>query len=338
MAKVKVGVVGLGMMGFTHLDAYLELPDVEVVALADGNTKRLNGEERPGGNIKGQAQGGFDFSKVKKYTSAADLIADPEVQVVDICVPTPGHLEWCKAAFAAKKHVLVEKPLARTAADAKLIAELAKQAGVLAMPAHCMRFWPGWTWLKETVTSAKYGKVLSATFKRAASFPGGPFYKDGAASGGAALDLHIHDTDFICHLFGTPTAVSSAGYSNISGEPDHILTQYHYAGGPVVAAEGTWSMAPGFPFTMQYTVNFEKATAVFDISAANPLSVYQEGQEPQAIALPKGMGYAAEIAYFIQCVKAGKQPETVTLAQAAETVRVIEAEVASVKAGRSVAL
>lgn len=338
MAKVKVGVVGLGMMGFTHLDAYHEMGDVEVVALADGNPKRLTGEERPGGNIQGQAQGGFDFSKVKKYATAAELIADPEVQVVDICVPTPGHLEWCKAAFAAKKHVLVEKPLARTAADARQIAELAKAAGVFAMPAHCMRFWPGWTWLKEVVTAAKYGKVLSASFKRAASFPGGPFYKDGAASGGAALDLHIHDTDFICHLFGTPNAVSSAGYSNISGEPDHIFTQYHYAGGPVVTAEGGWSMAVGYPFCMQYTVNFEKATAVFDITAENPLRLYESGKEPLAIELPKGMGYAAEIAYFIQCVKTGKRPETVTLDQAAETVRVIEAEVASVKTGRSVAL
>lgn len=339
MAKIKVGVVGLGMMGFTHLDAYHDMEDVEVIALADANPKRLSGEERPGGNIEGQAQGGFDFSKVRKYTDAQALINDPDVQVVDICVPTPGHLEWCKAAFAAKKHVLVEKPLARTAADARQIAELAKAAGVLAMPAHCMRFWPGWTWLKAAVSSAKYGKVLSASFKRTASHPAGPFYKDGAACGGAALDLHIHDTDFVMHLFGMPASVSSSGYSSITSEPDHLFTQYHFPGGPVVTAEGGWAMTQGYPFVMQYTVNFEKATAVFDISAENPLRLYEAGKEPVAIDLPKGMGYAAEIAYFIQCVKTGKQPETVTLAQGADALRIIEAEVASVKAGgKSVAV
>lgn len=334
MAKIKVGVVGLGMMGFTHLDAYAEMADVEVIALADANPKRLSGEERPGGNIKGQSQGGFDFTKVRKYTSAAELIADPDVQVVDICVPTPGHFEWCKAAFAAKKHVLVEKPLARTAADARQIAELAKAAGVLAMPAHCMRFWPGWTWLKEAVDTGRYGKVLAAHFQRCASHPGGPFYKDGAACGGAALDLHIHDADFIHHLFGMPKSVCASGYSSISGEPDHIVAHYSYGeGGPLVTAEGSWAMAPGFPFTMRYQVNFEKATALFDIGAEHPLRLFEPGQEPRAIELPKGMGYAHEIKYFLDCVRAGHAPARVTLAQAAETVRLIEAEVASVKAG-----
>ncbi len=339
MAKVKVGVVGLGMMGFTHLDAYAEMADVEVIALADSNAKRLNGEERPGGNIQGQARGGFDFSKVKKYTTAQELINDPEVQVVDICVPTPGHLPWCEAAFKNKKHVLVEKPLARTAADAQKIVDMAAAAGVFAMPAHCMRFWPGWTWLKETVSSAKYGKVLSASFKRAASHPGGGFYQDGAACGGAALDLHIHDADFVLHLFGMPVSVSSVGYSNISGEPDHLFTQYHFPNGPVVTAEGSWAMTVGYPFCMQYTVNFEKATAVFDISAENPLRLFEAGKEPQAIALPKGMGYTAEIAYFIQCVKAGQAPSIVTLADGANAIRLVEAEVCSVKAGgKTVAL
>lgn len=338
MAKVKVGVIGLGMMGYTHLDAYAENPDVEVVALADKDEKRLSGEDRPGGNIEGQAQGGFDFDAVRKYEDGMDLINDPDVDVVDICVVTPLHLRFCEAAFKAGKHVLVEKPLARTYEDSLKVAELAKNSGKIAMPAMCMRFWPGWTWLKDVVDSKCYGKVLSASFRRVASHPGGPFYKNGEASGGAALDLHIHDTDFVQFLFGTPKAVSSVGYSSISGAPDHMLTQYHYEGIGMVTAEGGWAMQEGFPFTMQYTVNFEKATAVFDLAADSPLRVIVEGKPAEAVEIPSKLGYAGEIEYFIECVKTGAAPTTVTLEDAANAVRIIEAEVESIQSGQKVML
>ncbi len=335
---INVGVVGLGMMGMTHLDAYASRSNARVVAVADMDEARRTGKARASGNIEGQAQGGFDFASVKQYADAAELIADPRVHLVDICLPTPAHVRFAVMALQAGKHVLIEKPLARTAEQAAAIVAAADAAPGLTMCAMCMRFWPGWTWLKDAVDAKTYGPVQAATFRRVADHPGGGFYENGDACGGAILDLHIHDADFVQYLFGMPQAVTSVGYSRITDRVDHVSTQYHYADVPMVTAEGGWSMAKGFGFRMEYTVNFAEATAVFDLAKPEPLTLYRPGQAPQAIPLPEGMGYEHEIAYFLDCIARGEKPTRVTLASAADSVRLIEAEAESVATGRRVAL
>ncbi len=326
MSQVTVGVIGLGMMGNTHLDAYAKNPHAKVIAVADANPDLLHGRTSAKGNLDGLAQNSFDLSTVKKYSEGLDLINDPEIQAVDICLPTFLHKKYALAALAAGKHLLLEKPVARTYADSVEIVEAAKKSGKIAMPAMCMRFWPGWNWLKQAVDSKVYGGVLSATFKRIGAQPGGRFYQNGALCGGAHLDIHIHDTDFVTFLFGMPKAVTSFGYSRLSGEIDHTVSQFHYHHVPVVIAEGGWWKPMGQPFQMQYVVNFEKATAMFDISAKDPLVVYQEGKEPEVVKLSGKLGYDNEIDYFISCVRDGKQPTVVNLQHGADTARLIEAE------------
>jgi predicted dehydrogenase len=330
---VNVGVLGLGMMGLTHLDVYAKRSDVCVIAISDKMADRLEGKTRAAGNVPGMAKGAFDISTVRKYPEGMDLIRDKDVQLIDICLPTPMHMEYALAAMAAGKHVLVEKPLARTYADAQRLAEAADKASGLSMIAMCMRFWPGWSWLKEAVAEKTYGRVLAAGFRRVAPHPGGDFYRNGALSGGAALDLHIHDTDFVRWIFGTPKAVSSVGYSKVTTEPDHITTRYHYDDVPMVSAEGCWCMTDGFPFNMSYTINFEQATAVFDLAAKDQLMLYESGQAPRPMALDSEMGYAHEIAYFLECIKENRRPIRVTLGDGAEAIRIVEAEVRSARSG-----
>lgn len=335
--SIRVGVVGLGMMGLTHLDAYAKIDGVEVTALADRDEDRLSGKTQASGNIEGQAQGGIDYEHVKKYTDAAELIADSDIDVVDICLPTPAHVLFGLKTLEAGKHLLIEKPLARSYVDAMKLVEAAEASDKIAMPAMCMRFWPGWTWLKESISAQSYGKLLGLTFKRTASHPQGPFYADGAANGGAALDLHIHDSDFVQFLFGMPKAVSSVGYSSVTEEVDHIVTRYAVDGVPLVQAEGSWAMAQGYEFSMRYTANFERATAVFDSSAEHALTLFESG-EAKPIDLDSQMGYDIEIAYFLDCVANNRKPQAVTMRDAAEAVRLIEAEVQSVRSGGSVSL
>ena len=335
---IKVGVIGLGMMGLTHLDAYAKLGgDVEVIAIADLLPERLTGKVKAAGNIEGQAQGGIDFNAIKyKYPEGNDVIKNKHVDVVDICLQTPLHFEYAKMALKKGKHVISEKPMCRTYKDAKSLAAIAGKSKGNFMVAQCMRFWPGWTWAKQTIDSGVYGKLLGAKFRRVADHPGGDFYRSGERAGGAALDLHIHDTDFVNFLFGVPDAVSSVGYTKITGETDHIVTQYIYKNGPMVVAEGAWCMAKGFGFHMQYTLNFERATADFNLDNKDVFKVTEEGKAPAAVALEPGMGYDHEIAYFIDCVKTGKKPTVITAEQAADSVRIVEAEVKSVKTGKTV--
>ena len=242
---LKVGVVGLGTMGQTHLDAYSRVPEACVVAVADKDAARLAGRGDDRGIIPGQGKGGYDLSKASRYSEGMDLIRDPDVQVVDLCLVTPLHAEYAVAALQAGKHVLIEKPLARTTAEAGPILEAAAKSSAKAMCALCMRFWPGWDWLKQAVDSQRYGRVRSAKFLRIGEPPAAPFYHEGALSGGAVLDLHVHDTDFVHYLFGMPEKVASVGYSTVSGRIDHLTTQYHYGQVPHVVAEGGWGADQG---------------------------------------------------------------------------------------------
>lgn len=336
----RVGVIGLGMMGGTHLDVYAKRDDVEIVAISDINPNRLSGEELAIGNIEGQAAGGFDIrgASVKRYDEGKKLIRSKQVDLVDVCLPTPLHVAYAKAALRAGKHVMVEKPVGRTYREARKLVDHAEQASTFTMVGMCMRFWPGWTWLKDAVDDGRYGKVRAAAFQRLSTHPGGPFYRDGEACGGALLDLHVHDTDFVYYLWGVPDRVSSTGYSTITGETDHLMTTYHYdSNGPaLVTAEGGWSFADGYPFTMRYTVNFERATAVFDAGAADPLVVHQPDQPSQTVNLEPGMGYDHELAYFLDCIRSGRKPTTVTVADAIVGIKIAEAERKSVLTGRPV--
>ena len=334
---MKIGIIGLGMMGRTHYEAYQEIEDAQVVAIADQNPKRAKGDlSDTGGNVLQGGLAQLPMDKIRGTISAFELIAMKDVDIVDVCVPTTHHTNMAIEALRAGKHVLCEKPLARTSADGEKIAAAADTAKGIFMPAMCMRFWPQWAWLKKAVADGKYGKVLSATFRRVAQMPGG-WYADGAFSGGAALDLHIHDTDFVQYLFGMPTAVSSRGYSKTSSETDHVSTQFFYPNIPLVTAEGGWCLADGYGFTMQYTINFESATADFDLAREQPLKVSQSGKS-EIIDCGPGYGYAAELRYFIECAKSGKKPTVVTADDAVRSLKIVEAEVKSVRSGTIVQL
>jgi len=323
---VRVGVIGLGMMGMTHLDVYSKLDGVEVVAISDINPDLLHGRAQAKGNIDGQAKGLFDFDAVKKYDEGKKLIRNKSIDLVDVCLTTQLHMEFGRRVLRAGKHVMVEKPVARTWREAKKLVAAAEQSPKFAMVGQCMRFWPQWVWLKNAIDAKTYGRVLSANFRRTASHPGGNFYLDGDLCGGALLDLHVHDIDFIQYCFGQPNSVRSIGDSRITNKIDHIITQYEYDDVPIVVAEGSWMMTEGYGFEMQFTVNFERGTAIYDLSAEDPLKLIEPNREPQVIDAGPGMGYEHEIAYFINCINNNQPPSTVTVASAAMSVKIAEAE------------
>ena len=246
--KVNVGIVGLGFMGITHIKAYQQIKDARIVAVCDAIRPPVNGViAGVSGNITGSDAIHLGRG-VKVYPELAELLADADVELVDLCVPTPLHPPQAIAALRAGRHVICEKPLARTSALARNIVQAAKSAKGFFMPAMCMRFWPGWAWLRELSERKTYGKVLAARFRRVSAPPGWSraSYFKGGDSGGALLDLHIHDTDFVQFLFGRPLSVFSTGLSRFSGAIDHVVTQYEVRGGAPVYAEGSWLLDSGF--------------------------------------------------------------------------------------------
>ena len=321
---IKIGVIGLGFMGATHLAAWQSAMRAgypcRMAGVCDADPARRAGRLGAGGNlVTGSATAPFDPAEVRGYERAGDLIDDGGVDLVSICTPTDSHVDLAERAMRAGKHVLVEKPVALTADPVRRLARVAAECGVVCMPAMCMRFWPGWVLLKQAVDDGRFGAVKNVRFTRLGCRPAwSEFYRDPARSGGALVDLHIHDTDFIAHLFGPPESVAS------TGTVDHLTTIYHYANVPHVAADGGWDQHPSFPFTMRYLVNFEQATLDFDISRTPQLLVHQGGAS-SAIQLEATTGYDGEIRHFIDCLAEGLTP-SVTLEDATVTHAILDVE------------
>ena len=336
-----IGIIGLGFMGLVHIRTYLKIPGCKIVAVADAFKAPVNGViAGVGGNITdGDA---VDLGPdVKVYKTPEELIADPDVHLVDVCVPTSDHVRLSVAALKAGKHVVCEKPMARSSALCREIVEAAAGANTYFMPAMCMRFWPGWDWLKQAIDQKTYGKVLAARFRRVSGPPGWSrrSYFKGSESGGGLFDLHIHDTDFVQHCFGRPKAVFSQGLSLFSGAVDHVVTQYIVDSGACVSAEGGWIMSGSYPFTMTYTVNFDNATADFDISRGEEmLKLYWDGEPEQIVKLEGTDGYLGELAYMVSCIQNGTAPAIVTARDGMTAVEICEAEEQSVLTGKIVGL
>ena len=329
---IRVGIIGLGMMGRMHYANWEKIDGAEVVAVADTDPQRAAGDLSGGwSNIEGGAES-LDMDRVAGTTDPHGLIAMENVDLVDICVPTPFHAELAVAALVGGKHCVCEKPIARTIEQAREIVEAAEEAVGFILPAMCLRFWPQWAWLKKAVEEGTYGKVMDAMFRRVGSMPPG-WFRDGEMSGGAILDLHLHDTDFIKYVFGMPKAVSSVGYQRFTGCVDHILTRYLYDDLPLVSAEGGWGMADGFGFRMDYCVNFENATAEYLMPREEPLVLY-EGGEARPVAFDEPDGYYAELAYMVECINTGNAPTVVTPADALESLTIVDAERRSVESGQ----
>ena len=332
--KLKVGIIGLGSMGSTHLDIYSKIKEVEVIAIADSIQSRLDGSSKAEGNISGQAEGGVTGLRAIKDRDGMELIENTDIDIVDICVGTDLHFTFVEAALSKGKHVLVEKPLARTYDEAKKIIQLAEQSSKYVMSAMCLRYWPAWVFLKEAIDSNAYGKCLSLNFKRQTSFPGGAFYSDHNQCGGALLDLHVHDTDFVNYCLGLPEAVFSQGYKGPSGGIDHIATHYIYNQSdlsPLVSSEGSWTMQEGYGFNMSYTANFENGTLSYLLEQDETLKLFRSGSEPELINLKEGMGYEFEIRTFVDEILSGNSTNLDLLRQASETVAIIEAEKTSIE-------
>jgi predicted dehydrogenase len=330
----RIGIIGLGFMGRTHYDAYQKIPAAQVIAVADRNPKRAGGDLTGGwGNFGDGGTQHLPMDRITGYTDWRELVARPDVDVVDVCLATPAHVEVTLAGLAAGKHVLCEKPLARTSADARRIAAAAAQAKGLFMPAMCLRFSPEWEWLKRAVAEGHYGNVRAATFRRLGSIPEG-WFRDGRASGGGLLDLHVHDTDFVYHLFGKPPGVYSRGVIGPSGEIDHVLTQYLYGPDMTISAEGSWIYASSWTFNMTYQVVFERATADYDRSRPDPLVLY--GPERSGVIRCEGDGFVGELGYFLECVRTNQRPKRVTADDAVIGLEIIEAERRSIETGQAV--
>jgi predicted dehydrogenase len=260
---VRIGIVGIGFMGRIHYLASQRLTGAKVAAVCSRDPAKLAGDWRNTRGNFGPEPGQVDLAGVKKYAALADMLADPDIDLIDVCTVTDQHTPIALQALKAGKHVLVEKAIALSPADADTMLAAAKAAGRLLMVAHVLPFFPEFQFAAEAVRGGRYGKLLAAHFKRVIAKPDwSADIGDAAKTGGPAVDLHIHDTHFIGLLCGVPKEVFAVGTVD-GGAVTYLTTSYLYGpGGPAVTcSSGALSMG-GRPFVHGYEIYLEKATLV----------------------------------------------------------------------------
>ena len=250
---MRFAVLGLGFMGSTHLKALRAIPGVEVVAVCSVDERALTGDlSGIQGNIGGPGER-LDFTHIRKYRDIEFVFEDPDVDAVDICLPTNLHGAAAIGALRAGKHVLVEKPMALDGATADSMVSAAEDHGRILMAAQVVRFLPAYTALREVVKRGELGSVRTALFRRRCAAPAwGGWLTDPAQSGGGIFDLLIHDVDYCLHLFGRPEALLAAGYEDLASGIDCVDAQLFYPHG-VVAVSGGWHNRGAYPFSAEYT-------------------------------------------------------------------------------------
>jgi len=334
---VTVGLVGAGFMGQMHAACHGALPNAKLVGVADVQKRRAAALARQFG--------------AKGYDSLDHLVQDQDPDVIDVCLPTDQHCEYVLRAARMGKHVLCEKPMARTVAEADRMLAAVKKARVKFMVAHCIRFWPEYAALKKMADSGKFGRLTSLYLSRMSPTPTWAWQGwllDPGRSGGALLDLHIHDADYVLHLLGKPRAVNCVAVKSKIGY-SHIFTTYGYPGKAVVACGG-WDLPAQFPFNMAFRANFERATVDFNMANSPTMLVYRGNRKPLEPKVDKPEvkggaaggnisdlgGYFNEIQYFINCVERGRTPKIVTPKDARNSVALVLAEQKSAESGRPV--
>ncbi|MBZ5596013.1 MAG: Gfo/Idh/MocA family oxidoreductase [Acidobacteriia bacterium] len=305
---MKIAVIGLGFMGSTHLKALKSVPDAELTAVVSSDEKKLSGDlSGIQGNLGGPGEK-MDFSRVKRYHHMREAFADPEIEAVDICLPTDQHATAALAALRAGKHVLVEKPMALdgVAAD-QMLAEARKSARVL-MTGQVLRFIGAYRKTAERVKTGALGPVRSALFRRRCAAPAwSQWLADPAKSGGGVFDLLIHDVDFCVYLFGPPAAVSATGYEDLARGIDLIFAQFHYASFGA-AIMGGWHHPKAYPFSMEFTVVGDDGTLDYS-SDGRPLALYGANGEKQILDSAEDDWFIEELKYFVDCAAHGRKPE-----------------------------
>ena len=345
---VKIGIVGIGFMGMIHYYASKKVQGAEVVAICTRSQKKLDGDWRDVQGNFGPRGGLEDLSGIRKYNNLDDMLADKDIDMLDICLPTDMHSGTSIAGLNAGKHVLVEKPIALDLDIANEMVTVAEKTGKYLMVGHVLPFFPEFAYARKTVESGEYGKFIGGHFKRIITAPTwSEEVADYSKSGGPGIDLHIHDTHFIQLVGGMPDSVYSRGMLIDDKYVKYLSTQYIYNDKEIclTAASGAISQ-PGRAFTHGYEVYLEKATILFESATLGgegvtsmPVTLLTSDGEVHNPDMGAGApidSFAEEIQYAVDAIRNNETPTALSGEGARDALLLCYKEAESVKTGEVV--
>ena len=320
--KLNFGLIGTGFINKTHLDSLRTVPDVEVVAVADTDVE------------KGQAfASAFDVPRA--YPSHQAMLADPDIHAVVVGIPNFLHAPVTIDALEAGKHVICEKPLALTLADAERMARTAAEKGLTLAYAEELCFVPKFVRAKELVETGGIGKTYLVRQCEKHAGPYSPwFWKEAEAGGGILMDMGCHSIECIRWFLGKPRVKSVYAHMGtylhgaVTREEDHVLLVMEFEDGSIGQAESSWALKGGMDSTLE--VFGTEGVVYADLLKGMGLRAFSDNgicgmPDTRGWTYPDydwlwNNGYPQEDRHFVECMRTGATPAE----GAAEGIDVLE--------------
>ena len=320
---MKIGIAGAGLMGETHALNYQKIQDVKVFALAERN------EERSEKFLK-------TFHPVKVYQDVFDMINDNEIDVIDICLPTPLHVPVTIASLNNNKHVLLEKPIALTIEDALKIKDAEEKSNAKLMIAHVLRFWPQYTviqkYIQDELLEQGITEIYASRFNELPLWSEGTWIMEEEQSGGLIIDLMIHDIDFITWNLGKVNRVWCTGIHNSNNFAIQVMSVLEMANGAVAYVEGGYLHPSQAGLSSQMRV-YTGNSLLEMYSHQNNIVLTRSNGPREELKVPSMDGYYEEIKYFIDCIRHDKEIRQVTTEDAIGSLKICLSLKESLKQG-----
>ena len=297
-------------MGRVHSSAIEQTEGAALTALC--SRTRPTADSPPRGNLL-QAAATLP-PQVRWYSDWRELLQAPDVDAVDICLPTHLHKEVALSALERGKHVLCEKPMALTPSDCDELLEAASRSGRIFMVAQVLRFMFAYCYAGSFIKSLPPDSVEACRLQRKTGYPQwGDWLSHEQYSGGAILDLLIHDIDQALKFFGEPDSVTAVS----RGEIDTMLGTLRYRNRLEVQIEGGW-YAPGLPFSAGFEIIGKDARLTLQ---DGKLQLDRDGRA-DLLEMPDSLGYREQMAYFVACCRSNTAPDLCPPAESARAVKI----------------
>ena len=327
-----IAIVGQGYMGRTHAAAWTRL----------GHGRDIRYVQAPG------ERAWTDLAPEARFVpDLAEVLGDPAVDVLSVCTPTPTHADIAVRALEAGKHVLLEKPIALTLADAERIRTAADRSRQVLMVAQVVRFFAGYRQLRDIAASGELGRVTAVRASRTLATPTwADWWADESQSGGVPVDFSVHDYDQTTLFLGVPVAVTATR----TGPDTPMETLVEYADGGLGQVLSHAHLPAGSGFSSALELVGTRGLASYRLVSGAPTDAAEEsadGVSELLVSTPDGVRrrhvpdddpYLREVEYFAHCVATGRQPEVSPTGSAVTALRIALAARESLRRHARVAL